>query len=254
MFYTNVVRQSRTLFVPGYTAVMTTRRQRMPATKRLSTERVVEVAISQMRQHGYDAVTMRSIAKELGTGPASLYAHVANRAELDQLVVGRVAAGWQIPDPDPATWDTQLVGCLKSLLAIYQENPGVARCSMGMIPTEPDLLAVTERLLGLLKAGNVPDQYCAWFVDVAALFVSSVAMEEDIWRERARDAHPGERDEAALEDAEVAGVREVFENLPAADFPLLLGMARTMTSGSGQERFDFAVEMLVAGLKALSTR
>ena len=226
----------------------------MARSTRLSTDRIVAVAIAQMRKNGYDAVTMRSIAKELGTGPASLYAHVANRAELDQLVVGRVAAQWQIPDPEPAVWDVQLADCLKGLLAIYQANPGVARCSMGMIPTEPELLAVTERLLALLKAGNVSDQHCAWFVDVAALFVSSVAMEEDIWRQRAHEAYPGEHDEAALEDAEVAGVRDVFASLPADEFPLLLGMAATMTTGSGEERFGFAVDLLVGGLKALTVR
>ncbi|MFL6109305.1 MAG: TetR/AcrR family transcriptional regulator [Marmoricola sp.] len=238
----------------GQHVTVTTRRSRKPAANKLSTDRVVDVAIGQLRKNGYDAVTMRSIARELGTGPASLYAHVANRAELDQLVVGRVAAQWEIPDPDPAVWDVQLADSLKGLLAIYQENPGVARCSMGMIPTEHDLLAVTERLLALLAAGGVPDQYCAWFVDVASLFVSSVAMEEDIWRERASEAIAAGRDRSELEDAEVAGVRHVFETLPPDEFPLLLAMAATMTTGSGEERFAFGVDLLVSGLKALSER
>ena len=65
-------------------------RARAVPSDRLSADRIVAVAVEQMREHGYDAVTMRSIARELGTGPASLYAHVANRAELDQLVVGWV--------------------------------------------------------------------------------------------------------------------------------------------------------------------
>src|SRR4051794_26358015 len=57
---------------------------------RLWADGIVTVAVEQLRERGYDAVTMRSIAGELGPGPASLYAHVANRAELDQLVVGWV--------------------------------------------------------------------------------------------------------------------------------------------------------------------
>ncbi|MFL6061758.1 MAG: TetR/AcrR family transcriptional regulator [Marmoricola sp.] len=220
---------------------------------RLSADRIVDAAIEQMRVHGYDAVTMRSIAKELGTGPASLYAHVANRAELDQLVVGRVCALWEIPDPDPERWDVQLKEALTALLGLYRAHPGVARCTMGMIPVEPGLLAVTERLVALLKAGDVPDQYCAWFVDVASLYVGSVAVEEDIWIERHRGQEAGETPvEHVEEDAVVGEVRRIFASLPPTHFPLLSSMAETMTTGSGEERFAFGVDLLVSGLKAMS--
>lgn len=246
-----MAKESQT-FRLGPRVSVTTRRTTGRERERLSTARVVEVAISQMREHGYDAVTMRSIARELGTGPASLYAHVSSRAELDQLVVGRVASQWEVPDPDPAIWDVQLRDALHALLGIYRANPGVARCSMGMIPLESDLLLVTERLIALLKSGGVPDQYCAWFVDVSALFVSSVAMEEDIWRERAGELDRDEVSDAELEEHQVAAVRDVFASLPAETFPYLRGMADVMTSGSGDERFAFGIDMLVGGLKALS--
>ncbi|RNL79864.1 TetR/AcrR family transcriptional regulator [Nocardioides marmorisolisilvae] len=228
----------------GATVRSGTRRR---SAERLSVDRIVAVAIDQMRTHGYDAVTMRSIARELGTGPASLYAHVANRAELDQLVVGRVCALWEIPDPDPERWDAQLRECLISLLGILRAHPGVARCTMGMIPVERGMLAVVERLIGLLKAGEVPDQYIAWFVDVSSLFVGSVAAEEDIWRERMADIG-----EAPSEEETVVEVREVFSELPVAEFPLLSGMAEAMTTGTGDERFEFGVDVLISGLKALS--
>ncbi|MGY2875469.1 AcrR family transcriptional regulator [Marmoricola sp. URHA0025 HA25] len=229
-------------------------RPRKPdAHDRLSADRIVTVAVEQLRERGYDAVTMRSIARELGTGPASLYAHVANRAELDQLVVGWVCGQWQIPEPDPDHWDDQLRASLIDMLALYRANPGVARCTLGMIPLQPSLLMVTERLIALLKAGGVSDQHCAWFVDVAALYVASVAVEEDIWRERHRGQ---DRDEAAsvehqTEDAVVAEVRKVFQSLPAEHFPLLSAMAETMTTGSGDDRFAFGVDLLVSGLKGL---
>ena len=228
-------------------------RARAVPSDRLSADRIVAVAVEQMREHGYDAVTMRSIARELGTGPASLYAHVANRAELDQLVVGWVCGQWQIPDPDPERWDDQLRASMVDLLELYRANPGVARCTLGMIPLQPSLLMVTERLVALLKAGNVSDQHCAWFVDVAALYVASVAVEEDIWRERHRgqDADEAAAVEHLTEDAVVAEVRQVFRSLPAEHFPLLSTMAETMTAGSGDDRFAFGVDLLVGVLKAM---
>jgi AcrR family transcriptional regulator len=228
----------------------TGRTRRTPSAERLSTDRVVEVAIGQMRAHGYDAVTMRSIARELGTGPASLYAHVANRAELDQLVVGRVCSQWRIPEPDPVRWGEQLRGSMIELLELYRANPGVARCTLGMIPLDADLLTVTERLIALLKAGGVSDQHTAWFVDVGVLYVASVAVEEDIWRERAAQTGAA----AVSEEAVVGRVRQVFAQLPAEQFPWLSSLADTMTTGTADERFAFGIELLVGGLEALTRR
>jgi len=226
------------------------------SSERLSADRIVEVAVAQMREHGYDAVTMRSIARELDTGPASLYAHVANRAELDQLVVGWVCSQWHIPDPDPEHWDEQLRTCLIEMLEIYRANPGVARCTLGMVPLQPGLLLVVERLVALLKAGGVVDQHCAWFTDVSSLYVASVAVEEDIWREHlgGPGAAASARDAEAAEEAAIEQVRQVFESLPHEHFPLLSSMAATMTQGSPDERFAFGVDLLVGGLKAMSGR
>ena len=222
------------------------RARREPSAERLSTDRIVEVAIEQMREHGYDAVTMRSIARELGTGPASLYAHVANRAELDQLVVGRVCSQWRIPDPDPERWDDQLRQCLVELLELYRAHPGVARCTMGMIPLDPGALVVSERWIALLKAGGVSDQHVAWFIDMASLYVAAVAMEEDMWRV------PGSGGAGAdTEETVVANVRSVFEQLPADHFPLLRSLAGTMTTGGADDRFRFGVDLLVNGIKSL---
>jgi AcrR family transcriptional regulator len=222
------------------------RARRTPSAERLSTDRIVEVAITQMREHGYDAVTMRSIARALETGPASLYAHVANRAELDQLVVDRVCAQLEVPEPDPARWAQQLRETLVALLELYRAHPGVARCTLGMIPLHPGVLMVTERLLALLKAGGVADQHCAWFVDVASLHVASVAVEEDIWRERSADT-------PAIDEQAVLGqVRDVFASLPVGHFPWLRSLAGPMTTGSPDDRFAFGLELLVGGLEALS--
>jgi AcrR family transcriptional regulator len=220
------------------------------AEERLSADRIVDVAIEQMREHGYDAVTMRSIAKALGTGPASLYAHVANRAELDQLVIGRVASQWHIPDPDPEHWDEQLRQAMHELRALFAEHPGVARCSMGMIPTTAGTLLPTERLLALMRAGGVPDQYAAWFVDIGSLYVGAVAVEEDIWQQR--NADPGADLDRTREDETVAHVRQLFASLPAEHFPTIRALAVPLTTGSGEDRFAYGVDLLVNGLKALA--
>ena len=51
---------------------------------------------------------MRSVAALLDTGPASLYAHVVNKADIDELIIGRLCAQLALPEPDPARWRAQI--------------------------------------------------------------------------------------------------------------------------------------------------
>jgi AcrR family transcriptional regulator len=210
-----------------------------PPKERLSADRIVDVALAQMKEHGYESVSMRSIARELGTGPASLYAHVANRDELDSLVIERVSSGLEVPDPDPERWQDQLRDVMHAMLAIYQEHPGVARASLGIVPMSPRLLVTMERLTALLRAGGVPDQASAWFLDQLALYVSSVAVEQDVWRSRG-----GTEDHAEQHEA----IHRFFADLPDDEFPVLSSMSQALASGGPEERFDFGVDLMVAGI------
>lgn len=230
---------------------VTTPAPAQPAKERLTRDRIVDVALDQMREHGYEAVSMRSIARALDTGPASLYAHVANREQLDQLLVERVTSLVPIPEPDPQRWDEQLRTMLLDILAIYRDHPGVARATMGMIPTEPSSLRAAEAMAAFCRAGGIPAQHTAWALDMFSLYIGAVAVEEDIWLERAKRAAAS--GDTLDEEQMVAEVRDLFESLPSEEFPALNSMAAVMTSGTGDDRVRWAVELLVAGLRAVST-
>lgn len=133
----------------------------------LTRERIVDAAMRVLVEQGYEAVSMRKVASALGTGPASLYAHVANKKELDQLLVDRAAQDMKLPEtPDPERWQEQLKDAMRELLRVMRANPGVARAAIGQVPLGERALLSTERILGILKAGNLPDQAAAWAVDL----------------------------------------------------------------------------------------
>ena len=210
-----------------------------PPRERLSPDRIVDVALDQMKEHGYEAVSMRSIARALGTGPASLYAHVANRDELDALVIERVASQLEVPDPDPEHWKEQLRVLMIRMMALYQAHPGVARASLGLIPMSPRLLVTTERIAALLLAGGVPDQAVAWFLDQMGLYISSAAVEQDVWRQR-----------GAWSQEHHESVHQFFRDLPEAEFPVLASLSDAMTRGDYDDRFGFGIDLLITGLAA----
>src|SRR4051812_50143884 len=97
-----------------------------PARPPLSREAVLEAGLRVLRARGIEGVTMRAVAAELETGPASLYVYVANRKDLlDQmfdLVAGSVDLG---PEPDPQRWQGQPLAPLTPLLEAMDAPPGL---------------------------------------------------------------------------------------------------------------------------------
>ncbi|MGH1552145.1 TetR/AcrR family transcriptional regulator [Streptomyces sp. L7] len=56
----------------------------------LSVDRIVDAAIRIADEEGLDAVSMRRVATDLGTGAMSLYRYVPGKAELLDLMLDRV--------------------------------------------------------------------------------------------------------------------------------------------------------------------
>ncbi|MFE9558320.1 hypothetical protein ACFYOD_33215 [Streptomyces sp. NPDC006703] len=81
------------------------RRARTPAAKpSLSLEASTAVAHGLLERESMDAVALRRLAKDLQTGPASLYAYVRALQELHALVLDRVPANVDLHprlDDDP---------------------------------------------------------------------------------------------------------------------------------------------------------
>jgi AcrR family transcriptional regulator len=216
----------------------------------LTTQRIVDAAMSLMKRDGYDNVSMRSLARELDTGPASLYAHIANKDELDQHVIDRISAMLEIPEPDSDRWQDQLKEVLRETLQLYRQHPGSARAAMGMIPTMEGGLGAAEGILAIALAGGVSPQAAAWFCDLAAAYVGAIAYEETIWLARESSTPAGqEPDHEAIDEQ----LREVMAGL-ADRFPLIHRYAEEMTAGDGDERFEFGVDILVNGLAAVSEK
>ncbi|GGX55061.1 hypothetical protein GCM10010341_90000 [Streptomyces noursei] len=71
---------------------------------------MVDAALDIVAREGCEALTMRRVAAALETGPASSYAHVVNKDDLDELLIGRLCAEIDLPEPDPAAWREQITG------------------------------------------------------------------------------------------------------------------------------------------------
>ncbi len=209
----------------------------------LSREAIVAAALAVLRNEGMDAVSMRRVASELGTGPASLYAHVANKDELLELLYDELLASIPVVEPDAARWREQSIELWTASRDALARGGDIARFSLGRVPMGPNALRVAESFMAILRIGGVPDQAVAWAVDVVGMYVSASAVEDAI----TADLAAAGRDPGAY----YGQVHDYFASLPAERFPTIAALAKPMMTGDGDERFRFGLELLVEGLAAL---
>lgn len=203
----------------------------------ITVDRITDAALEVVAIQGYDALTMRSVAAVLNTGPASLYAHVVNKADIDELIIGRLCSQLVLPTPDRSTWREQIHDVCAQARDQYLKYPGISRAALAMVSTNLDVLRVNEGMLAILLAGGIESQTAAWAIDALWLYTCAYALE--------RSLVPQDKEWAVSRKDLV----ERFSALPADQFPQIRRHAFQLTAGMGHERFDFTLNLMIANLR-----
>ena len=156
-------------------------------------------------------------------------------------MLDRVTATVELEAPDPARWRAQLHSLLERLHQALVAHPGMAALTLADPPTSETVLLLAENLLGILFAGGLDPQDAAWACDILILLVTAVASEDDARRARG----DGSDDDRQLH---VDEVYETLAGLPPDRFPLITAHAAQMVAGDGDERFRFAIDVVVDGV------
>ncbi|MFI0815253.1 TetR/AcrR family transcriptional regulator [Streptomyces sp. NPDC021098] len=221
----------------GNSAARPSRRER-PAKPALTRDGIIATAVDLMRAEGLERVTMRRLARELDTGPASLYVYVRNTAELHAAVLDELLAGVDLgPVTAEGAWRDRLVRILLSYTELLFEHPGLARSAVSARPFGKHFLNLIEAVLALLHEGGIAPDRAAWLVDSLLQYGTATAAEHAS-RGADEDRHNEEDWEAMA--AGVMGASERTHPRIAALGPLLL-------SGSPRERLIWGFQVLING-------
>ncbi len=214
-----------------------------PAKSPLSAEAIVDAALAICHEETLDAVTMRRVAAELDTGPASLYVYVRNREELLRQMLDRASGDVGLEEIDPARWRKQVHELVERWLRAMGMYPGLASVAVGNPPATQRMMVVADHLMALLLAGGVTPKDAAWAIDILPLITTATAVEADVHRAL---GHTG--------DEMVERIQATLTSAPAGRFPNLIRYGKELVSGDGDQRFHFAIEVFLDGLVARGNR
>lgn len=207
-------------------------RRERPAKPALTREGIVAAAVAVLRAEGLRKVTMRRLAEELDTGPASLYVYVRNTAELHAAVLDELL-GTVVPARDEGPWRERLEQALTGYTAMLLEYPDLARSALTARPSGPHYLNLIESLLALLEEGGTPAAQAAWGVDLLLQHATATAAEH--------------ADEASEEDWDA--LRHAVHEASERTHPRIAALAGPLLSGPPEARLSWGIRTLINGIE-----
>jgi AcrR family transcriptional regulator len=199
----------------------------------LSRDKIVDAALRLMEREGLQGVSMRKLAQELDAGAATLYWHVGDKEQLLGLMLDRIVGESKVVEPDPEHWQEQVKQLARNARELFKSHRDAAQLSMGRIPTGPNSLPVLERYLAVLASASLPPRVIAYASDMFSLFVGAFAFEE------------------SMPPPDVAAMGAAMQGLSPEEYPYLTSLSADLMAGDADERFEWALELLVRGLEAL---
>jgi AcrR family transcriptional regulator len=119
----------------------------------LTAEAIVAATIAVADRDGFEAASMRRIARELGVEAMSLYHHVGNREHLLDLVVDAMFARFYTPVVG-GPWREELTRRHHSARAVLLDHPWVIPLMSSRSSPGPDTVAHLDAVIGCLRASG----------------------------------------------------------------------------------------------------
>jgi TetR/AcrR family tetracycline transcriptional repressor len=212
-----------------------------PARVPLSRDRIVDAAFVVLDREGFERLSMRRVAAELGVAVSALYAHVRDKDELLELMHNRTFADIEVPEADPERWAEQIKQYARNVRAKLRAHRDLARVSMRQMPFTREMLPRVEQVFALFHAAGLPDDLVQTAADMISTYVDGFAYEESLWEER----NPNSEEYWG----QVMGqLGDYFASLPPDRFPTLVALSKAMFTSDNDERFERGLDIILRGL------
>jgi AcrR family transcriptional regulator len=217
--------------------------ERRPAHTR---ETIAAAALKIADARGFEAVTMRNVAAELGAGTMTLYHYVRNKGELYALMSEAIMAKIVIPDDElPDGWREGLAEIARRTVRVFSEHPWIGdHMDDEQTQSGPSVLRHVEQSLAVAARTGLPVEEQLEITGLVDDYVFGYAVRN---REQEADRRHLESMVAylqtQLETGEFPHLAELMGDDPRA------GIERVMHLASQEERFERGLQRLLDGIE-----
>ncbi|RNF87162.1 TetR/AcrR family transcriptional regulator [Streptomyces botrytidirepellens] len=203
----------------------------MPRPRSLTPGQISAAALTVIDRDGLAALSMRTVAKELGLSTMALYRYVRDREELERLVVELVLGAVDTEPPPPgASWRARVEVMVRRLRDTVGAHPSVVPLTLTHRHRSPGVLRWSETVLAILtEAGFAGEQRVVALRGLLAYVIGAIQLE-----------HLGP----------LAGEGTVAVSaLPPDEFPYMSETARHARNVSAEQEFIGGLTVLLRGLR-----
>jgi AcrR family transcriptional regulator len=206
---------------------------------RFSRDEIAAAALRIVDESGVSALSMRSLAAALGTGPMTMYNYVADKEGLEELVVAAVVAAIAIPDATD-DWRRDVHAVAATMWHGVRAHPAAIPLVLTRRMASATGFAIADALVAALGRAGLEDRdRLAAFHAVLALVVGAA---------QAQLAGPLTRAESA--DASEIAAR--IGTVAGEEFPHIRALSEVAVRTPVEDDFDGGLEMLLDGIAARS--
>ncbi|WP_210582193.1 TetR/AcrR family transcriptional regulator [Streptomyces sp. GESEQ-4] len=214
----------------------------------LSVDQIVEAAVRIADADGLEALSMRRVAAELGTGTMSLYRYVPGKGELLDLMLDRV----QKPSENPADigdgdWRSALEALGRATLDLYRRHPWLLQVNQTRPILGPSALDGMEKVLTLIRPMGLSDPELVSAIIMIDGYVVGAARTQLYQQEAER--------RTGLTDAEFwqAQVPTLEKVLASGRYPVMASLSED-AFGTDFDHFEFGLQRILDGLEVFVAR
>lgn len=213
-----------------------------PTEKRvpLNRERVLRTAIAIADTRGNSALTMRSLAHELGVKPMSLYHHVTNKVEILDGIIDLVFEEIDLP-PTDTHWRSAMRHRAISARRVLARHPWAIPLMESRRNPGPATLRHHDAVLGTLRMAGFSIEMAAHAYSLIDSYIYGFTLQEAV-------SLPFETDTAP----EVA--EAMLARFPTGEYPHLTELATEHVLQPGYDygnEFEYGLDLILDGLDGL---
>lgn len=123
-------------------------RRHLSSRQAATVQRLADAALDELREQGYERLTVRNVARRAGVAPATAYTYFASREHLvTELFWRRLAAMAETEIDRRRTASSRASATLGDLALLVADEPELAAaCTVAMLAADPDVKLLRDRI------------------------------------------------------------------------------------------------------------